>query len=152
MDRRIVPAEVKHLTAMAGRLRAEDARELEDTYGENPYFVLGQSYAASVLCWAAVVDGETIAMFGVTPRGPAGQGRPWMIGTKDLDRHRFKFSKGCAAVVQEMLDTFPSLENVVDCRNRKTVRWLKWLGFDFGQVILVGQKNVPCQIFTMEKR
>ena len=152
MDRRIVQAEACHLVAMAGRLREEDVRELEDAYGENAYFVLGQSFAASVLCWAAVVDGETIAMFGVTPRGPWPAGRPWMIGTKDLDRHRFKFSKGCAAVVQEMLGTFPSLENVVDQRNRKTVRWLKWLGFDFGKTILVGQKNLPYQVFSMEKR
>lgn len=152
MDRRIVQATGEHLAQMIGRIRDDDARELEDGYGEDPYFVLGQSFAASVLCWAAVVDRETIAMFGVVPRGPWPAGRPWMIGTKDLDKHRFKFVKGCREVVQEMLGTFPSLENVVDVRNRKTIRWLRWLGFDFGKIILVGQKNLPYQIFSMEKR
>jgi hypothetical protein len=151
MDHRIVIARTHHLISMAGNLLEEDKRELEDCYGVNAYFTLGSSFAASKLCWAAVVEGEVIAMFGVVPMGKAGHGRPWMIGTKYLPKHRFKFGKGCAEVIAEMLDSFPHLENIVDCRNRKALQWLKWLGFEFGDIVMVGDGTLPYITFRMER-
>lgn len=137
---------------MAGQLLDSDVRELEDCYGQSAYFVLGSSFAASKLCWAAVVDGQVIAMFGVVPRERAGEGRPWMIGTKHLPKHRFKFGKGCAGVITEMLEAFPYLENIVDCRNRRAIQWLKWLGFEFGDIVMMGNGTLPYITFKMEKR
>jgi hypothetical protein len=152
MDHRIVPAGTHHLIAMAGNLLPDDIRELEDCYGQSAYFVLGQSFAASKLRWTAVVDGQVIAMFGVAPGERAGEGRPWMIGTRFLPQHRFKFGKGCAGVIEAMLDAFPVLENIVDCRNRRAIQWLKWLNFEFDEEpVLVGRLSLPFITFRMRR-
>lgn len=152
MDPRIIPAKVEHLAAMAGQILEADRRELEDCYGVSAYYVLGQSFAASRASWAAVVDGEVIAMFGVVPREEPGTGRPWMIGTKHLTKHRYTFGKGCGDVIEAMLDTFPRLENIVDRRNRTAIAWLKWLGFELGETVITGEKALPYITFRMERK
>jgi hypothetical protein len=150
MDRRIVQAELEHVPAVAFNIRPDDARELMVAYDSDPYSIILQSFSISEKCWTAIVDGEPIAIFGVVMKG-AGQGRPWMVGTTALDRHRLKFTKGCQAVIDEMLSVFPVLENVVDTRNKRNIRWLRWLGFEFGEIIFVGLQSLPFITFRMEK-
>lgn len=147
MDSRIVSAEPAHLEEVAKNISLDDADELRDGYDMEPIDVIKTSYLISVKCWAAVVDGVTIAVFGVTDNGASG--RPWMVGTVNLDHHRLKFLKGCRAVIAEMLVLFPVLENVVDCRNNHAIRWLHWLGFEFREVVPVGKQGLPFITFRM---
>jgi hypothetical protein len=48
-----------------------------------------------------------------------------------------------------MLSLFPVLENMVDSRNKKSIRWLKHLGFTFSEAKPHPYSGVPFHDFEM---
>jgi hypothetical protein len=51
-----------------------------------------------------------------------------------------------------MLDLYPHLENYVDVRNELSIKWLRWLGFQFDpQPIPYGVWEMPFFRFRMER-
>lgn len=126
----VVPAEAEHIVAIADRLRPADVAELWAASHSEPLDALVRAVRVSSEAWAGVVDGETICLFGVAPVSVlGGLGSPWMLGTSGVDRNAMMFLRRCRAVVSGWRTVYPTLENVVDERNRAAHRWLRWLGF-----------------------
>ena len=48
------------------------------------------------------------------------------------------------------LARFPVLRNVVDARYAEAIRWLRWLGFRFGEPVNIGVAGLPFLPFQME--
>jgi hypothetical protein len=90
-------------------------------------------------------------MFGVSP-GELGEGRPWMIGTKDLDRFAMIFLRRNKAKLKEMLDVRPVLANYVSVKNTRAIAWLTWLGFSFEPPVLWGHGRQPFQRFELRRQ
>jgi hypothetical protein len=125
----IVPATEAHARAMAPHLRAADADEVL-ALGFAPDDALVESVRASFEAWTALVDGRPMCMWGLTaPMIMDVVGVPWLLTTPEIERHRRAFLVGSRRMVAEMLAVFPRLENWVDPRHTKAVRWLRWLGF-----------------------
>lgn len=148
----IVPAEAEHITAIAPKVREADRQELWATACMKPIDALICSYAVSKLAWTGLVDGEPVCMFGVAPASLlTSTGRPWMIGTDLIDRYSTTFLRRCKGRVREMLRYYQSLENYVDLRNERAIRWLDWLGFEFEGPYPYGVLKLPFMRFTMER-
>ena len=128
---RIVPATAWHIAEMRGRYRDEDEREaFASARLTAEEAVLDSIRRSSVV--GAVLDstGRTIALFGVgSPTLVGGVGVPWMMGSRDVDRHsRATITEG-RRIMGILRSHFALLHNYVDARNTKAIRWLKAVGF-----------------------
>lgn len=151
MDLQIVPAEVSHLDAMKGRWRQADVDELWAAGHHTPEECVRVGLEWSPMAWTAFMDGVPVAVFGAsTPSLLSDLGIPWMVGTAELDQHGYLLMKQGREKVGEMLTRFKRLANFVDARNTRAIRWLKRLGFRFGEAQPFGVEGLPFYFFTME--
>lgn len=131
-------------------LRRADRDEIEALTGRNPRAVLVESVEASAKAWAGLADGTLVCLFGVVPKSLVGiTGIPWLLGSDDVCAYSRQFLRRNRAYVDVMLADFPYLINVVDARNAVSIRWLKWLGFRFGQPVPMGVRGLPFIPFDM---
>lgn len=82
------------------------------------------------------IRGEPAAMFGTVEH--ATHGVPWMVICEAARRWPIPFLR-CTRLYTESLDMF--LENYVDARNKRTVQWLRWLGFYIDEPVALGQRG-----------
>lgn len=75
-----------------------------------------------------LVDDEPAAMFGVVDLGN-GCGCPWLLGTTVLDQNKHLLLTDAKVVVQNMMNQFDVLENLIFEGSKTNRRWLRWLGF-----------------------
>lgn len=137
---KIIKATERHVAAVAENMRDEDRMELMACGHKSPHKALTDSLQVSSLAWTAIVGDEPVAMFGVAPVSALGGiGSPWMLGTDGiLDISLPQFVRECRSYLSTMLRLYPHLTNHVDCRNKVSLRWLKWLGFKFDTAINFG--------------
>jgi len=115
---------------MAPFMREEDVAEVRASAGFDPQEALEASVRWSAQSYAARFDGELAAIFGIGPASfLSGVGIPWLLCTPTLLRHPHTFHRASQAFVAAWLDEYTSLEQMVDLRNRVSLRWLKHLGF-----------------------
>lgn len=106
--------------------------------------VMRQCLFLSRKVWVGIVDGEQVCTWGIiTPTLLSEQAYLWLSVTKKLGQYTFIFVRRSQIVVQELLKEFPLLVGHVEIGNDKAIRWLKWLGAEFGP--FQGNK-VPFQI------
>lgn len=145
----VVTAEIQHIELIAERIRPADREEIWALYRQSPVECLIDSFRLSRLAWTGLVDGVPVCMFGVVQVSKDGRaGRPWMIGTELLDKYQKVFLRRCAGQVETMQMCFDSLENVVDARNERAIKWLRWLGFSFSEPEPMGPDGIMCLRFT----
>lgn len=76
--------------------------------------------------WAYHVDGVLVLICGCTRSG-----NPWMLGAGELNKHLKELTVRTRVAVRMMLAQWPILSNVIDVRQKMTIRWLKAIGFSF---------------------
>ncbi|MGL4680418.1 MAG: hypothetical protein ACRCWC_13680 [Plesiomonas shigelloides] len=124
---------------VAAMIRPDDRRELA-AIGLKPLQSIVSSLAASSKSWVGLVDNVPVCIFGVSEWGD-GTGRPWMIGTVELEEHQRIFIRKCKECVESMQDGYELLHNYVDARNERAIAWLKWLGFVIGDAKPLGMRG-----------
>lgn len=145
----VVTASIGHVPLIAARVRPADAAEIWSLYRQTPQECLVESFRISRLAWTGLIDGIPVCMFGVVQTDKIGRsGRPWMIGTDLLSRYEVVFLRRCREQVETMQMCFDSLENVVDARNVRAIKWLRWLGFSFSKPEPMGPDQISCYRFT----
>ena len=109
------------------------------------------SYKKSVVCMT-IVHEEPIAMFGIMPVNMS-SGILWMLTTDGLRDGKFgrPFVRNCKRWFNEMLEMYPLLYGMVDTRNKESIRWLTYLGTEWGEDILCGIDKVPFKPFKFLK-
>jgi hypothetical protein len=145
----VVAAHREHVGRIAAHVREQDREELQELYGQTPQEVLEYSFRVSRGAWTGLVDGVPVCMFGVVELSRE-VGRPWMIGTQELDRHAVTFLRRCRGHVEAMKRRYGRLENYVDARSAMAVRWLRWLGFEMKEKVRAGEGAIPCYRFQWE--
>src|SRR5574340_1750339 len=108
---RFIPASSADLTFIFENVRKENLAELEvfDDLGLDA--AIGQSIERSSEAFVAVIDGEPVCAFGVVDSGRPGTGRPWMVGTSNIDRHGIAFLRASKQVIADIMVRWPHLEN-----------------------------------------
>lgn len=148
--------EVRHVTpdaidALIPRLRPVDRLELDCMMPGDQRVGLLRMAERARRAKAAYIDGEIAGIFGVSAQGVlSSTGCPWMLATPIIEQRdvRRAFVE-CSPVALEWLgQDFTRLWNMVSVENRAAIRWLGWLGFEFGKVITVSGQ--PFRYFWKE--
>ena len=147
----IVKADPSHCNAIAEHVRDADRAELWAVCCIPPWEALIRCWAISDHSWAGIFDGEPVCMFGVTQASLlTDTGRPWMISTTAVDRYPLSFLRKQQSFMPHVRRGYARLENYVDVRNTRSIRWLKWLGFAMGEAQPYGALKLPFYKFSME--
>lgn len=138
----VVPFEPWMISTLVSRARKADADEFLAVCGSTPeQVIIRGSYMGAM---AGLADGVPYCVFGVNRAAMiSDMGIPWMVGTVDLDRHARYFIKHCRAIVDGWMLEYRMLENHIDARNTKAIRWLKWMGFEFDDPAPYGWLGMP---------
>ena len=148
----VLPISIAELPAIASIVRQADIDEITEALGIPMEQALYDAVLGSLNAKKIVVDGEVVAVFGDAVYSLLGSvGVPWLISTVHVERHARAFLKVCKPEVQGMLTRQRHLINYVDARNTSAIRWLKWLGFDFGEAVPYGPKRLPFYPFTLNR-
>lgn len=136
---------------LAPNLRPGDVAEIRAASGLAPEDGLRTSFALSTHVWAARHrrDG-VVAVWGVGPLSlVAGRGCPWLLASPAFDRFGRQIVGLSRPLLARMKAAYPQLENHVDARNRRAVRWLAWLGFVVDPPARWGAEGLPFHRFWM---
>ena len=142
----IVPLEPRHADIIP-RLRKADRDEIFAMEGIDPKLAVAYSIACASPGWAAELDGRTEAVFGVGTLDGGRIGRPWLVGTDEVEKHPVAFYRLSRGIIDEMKARYAVLENWVDARNKLSIRWLAWAGFHIEPAANVGYENMPFHRF-----
>jgi hypothetical protein len=155
MKAELVPAQIEHIPAIAADMREADREELRAAWCLTPLDCMFHGLAHSEKAWVGFIDGEPVCMFGVVASSILGNvGRPWMVGTKQLDEHPLVFLRRCKreGCLREMRERFDVLTNYVDARNTRAIQWLVWLGFEIStNPQKIGPYKMPFFKFEMRR-
>jgi hypothetical protein len=130
----IVPCEIKHVYALAKTMREADKREIENL-GFGVKKALYRAFRNSVLCRAALIHGEPIAIWGlavalrqdVSPLSDLGV--PWLHTSPLVEKIPVAFVKVAKRELAAMRHLRPKLESFVAADYKEAVKFLKILGF-----------------------
>lgn len=118
---------------LADNLRASDLTEIDATSEYDPLMTLVISVMLSDMAWVLTCDGRPMTIFGCSPEDqPPGEAIVWMLGSPQMDepRNALTIARNTAPYLGAMLAAYPRLWNHIDARNTKSMRWLKWSGFN----------------------
>jgi hypothetical protein len=142
-------AKAADVVVLGPRLRVSDVEEIRAASGLAPAEALRRSYDFSTHVWAVRdITESPIALWGVGPLSLVGGiGSPWLLAAdafEGLGRDIARLSRPLLAAVR---DHYPHLENRVDARHVRAVRWLSWLGFTIAPATPWGVEGRPFHRF-----
>ena len=86
-------------------------------------------------CFVGRANGELAVLWGVLmPSLLTGIGVIWAVTTTVADEHPFVFARHSKLAVDEIKQHYTELKGLVDPRYKRSIRWLKWLGFEVGPI------------------
>lgn len=146
-------AGVEDALALQGRLRQQDYDEVWAAHGHNPNEVLVACAQYSTMLWCADRGDTVAAVFGVAPSiKNKGEGQPWMLGADEICSDPRAFFSWPLEILPLMHGAFPVLRNMVDARNKKSIQWLRRMGFTMAQnTVPYGPFNMPFYEFYKEE-
>jgi hypothetical protein len=121
----------ERVSHIAHNLREADAIEVRLSHGVDEQEAVFESWLSSEICRCIVTsDGEPVGVTGVCGD------RIWLLGTDGLTATRARRLQLCHQgrdwVEHCLKQVGVPLGNHVYSKNQESVRWLKWLGFEFG--------------------
>lgn len=146
----IVPATLEHVQALGQCMNDEDMQEAV-AGGLVPRRALWRGWKQSLIRYAALVDGEIAAMWGVSGSIMGGIGVPWLVtarAARKVSPHEFR--KIYVNEVRKMLEIYPVLVNYVDARYDGAVRMLKISGFNLDEPAPLGKFRRMFRKFMLE--
>ena len=148
-------ADLLDAKVLAPKLRQPDLDEIQAAVGIPPEESLYESIKLSrekYSVWS-LDESEIYGTFGVVPVPKSKGGIVWFLGSDDLfDNSKVSFLRNSHFWVDKMMEKYEILFNSVDCRNTVHIRWLKWLGFTFTEVIEeFGYEKRPFRKFFKRK-
>lgn len=147
----LAPATDDHVDYIAGRMRAPDAAEAWAAARMSPYDALVHSMQASRDPMTGLADRRPVCMFGIAQVTPLSDwGVPWMLATDEIEDHARVLVLGSRRYMQVARERYARLENYVDARNVKAVKWLGWLGFEVDPAAPFGIEGLPFHRFHWE--
>ena len=136
---------------MAREMRRATPHQAEAA-GLNPKRALWKSFHQSIQAWAVYVEGEGIAaVFGIGGCFLSEVGEPWMFTTALVEKYPFALLRVARDIVEKMTDITPKLEGLIFAEYAQGTRFLRALGFSFGETVKVGPHKAPFVKFSRER-
>jgi hypothetical protein len=126
-------AMVRSVDSNTARRAILDARR--EPFSDAEEKVLMQGIAFSSRLWVGTYDGALVCVWGlVPPTLISDSAYLWLLCTEELEKHKFLFVRKSQIEMEEMLRLYPKIVGVTNPQNESAVRWLKWLGAEFGDL------------------
>lgn len=149
---RIIQATKKHIELLAPNLRQEDMAEIWASSKSTPLEALTRAFNLPGECWALMNGDEVICMFGVARLYILdSKGSPWMLASDEISKHYLYFLRESKKYVKIIKSRYENLENYVDARNKISIKWLRWLGFEIGEARPYGVLKMPFHKFNLSQ-
>jgi len=134
----IVPARVEHIAPIAQHMREADAQEVWASSRASPQEALEYSLERSSFAYTGLIDSVPVVMFGVGDMNIlAGIGAPWLLASDAATRRAYLFLRQSLKWRDVIRARYGLLTNFVDGRNQTSIRWLKWLGFELREKVMM---------------
>ncbi len=139
---------------LAANLRQADRDELAACGYVDLVDALRSSLVRADVSFVVKTDkGQPFCIFGLSAVGHPEHGRAiWLVGTDVLACYKREFLYHSQLVVDNWVEDFGQLYNLVDVRNVKAVRWLSWLGAEFSAPFAVGVNEEEFMMFWLRGR
>ena len=113
-------------------IREEDKRELASWSGSEPGLALVESVVASKKSWLCYARDtfKLICVFGYSVEPTLKGICVWVVGTENLYDYRHEFTSVSTSIMNNWLNKFGAIYNLIDLRNVTHVQWLIQLGFE----------------------
>jgi hypothetical protein len=86
--------------------------------------------------WLGMDGGQVVAVWGLVPPSLlSDRAYLWLYTTEALHRHIFLLIRHSQRAVAEMLKDYPRIVGHCRVGQDKSIRWLRWLGAEFGEPI-----------------
>lgn len=106
----------------------------------HPKDAVVESFVSSCKCYSVRSEEGLHCCFGVSRRSDD-IGIVWLLGTRQMPKIRKYFLKHSKQYVEELMEGFEYLTNVVMKTNHLSYRWLQWLGAEFNDCQLDGYQS-----------
>lgn len=137
---------------LSENMTRDDRIEVMLSHGHTAQDAIEKGLEVSKFTTVGCVGDDVCCIFGVTEKSLLTRhGIPWMLTTDKMELHKRILMEGSIDVVNEMKRHFNHLENYVYVENKRSVRWLKWLGFEFDEPEPHGKYQQPFMRFYWEK-
>ncbi len=151
MTYKIVSTTQDHMEELSHTMRLADVRECWAANHYAPYDALKHSLYHTMNPRTALYNGNVICIWGVGKLSYLSkEGIPWMLTSHLVDEHYRKFLKEGPRLVKDMQKEAVILTNMIDARNKKSIRWIKWLGFIVHDPVPFGPDRMLFHPFIME--
>ena len=148
---RVRNAKKEDIEYIAQNMRQCDKDEVWASDHKTPSQAMSEGLERSIFA-CTVENGKPICMFGICPYTVCGDtASVWMLATDDLDKIKRTFVRYSREFIDKMLEYYPKLENMVDARNIKSVRWLKSLGAEIKDEETYGAEKMKFHYFCFKR-
>jgi len=148
----LIEGELGHISHVLGRIRKSDWEESYALTGKDPDDELIESWLASPFRWSIIYKRRIVGVMGLLPVSTLGPyASPWLVATEEIESAGVAFTRKARALVRDMLNYYPVLFNVVDCRNKKSIRWLELIGFKMRYCFKIGPFDQNFLYFDMKR-
>lgn len=118
-----------------------------------PCFIALKGWEMSTRKWIIMRRDEPVAMFGVVAHDKYPKtGVPWLLSTASIQHIKRFLIKSSEKYISEMKKTYSYLFNYVDERNKFSIRWLSWCGFNIHEAQPKGALGLNFHLFDMGVR
>lgn len=127
---RVVKVEEEHIIELSSSMQQADKYNAWAIGHLSPEQAIRHSVGVSIESETWLADEKVMAIRGVS-RGTflSPYACVWMLGAEGLASFPIPFLRGSKEWVERMLEQHSHLVNYVDARNKRSLRWLFWLGF-----------------------
>ena len=127
------------MSVMMARVpRAEIARLISTHVAPSLDTIQLRRFEQFVLCsqhiWSCTIRGEFIGMWGtIPPTLLSDHTYLWVHTNEAVAGHTFQFIRHSQLAIAEILEEWPVVHGHAVAGAEKSMRWLKWLGAEFGE-------------------
>jgi hypothetical protein len=143
-------AQPSDAVALAPKLRPADVAEMALMWSGSPEARLAESIRVSDEAWAAIVDEEVEAVFGLVRYSMAHV--PWMRCSAAVGKHTSTLLADASAWLANVRSLEVPLANTVASNNAEAISMLKHLGFVIGDTVPNLGPEGSFRYFFMEPR
>ena len=126
----VVPVQEWHIKELAETMQIEDKQSVWALAHFSPEQGLKHSLTNSIESYTWLADNKVGAIYGITSGTLLDSYVcPWFLGSDLVKKYPRIFLTGCKEWVEDTVNKYDWLQNYVDARHKRSIKWLKWMGF-----------------------
>ena len=143
-------ARKEDIDQLVNKLRKTDIEQFWNTHHLGPLEALRFAFENSTFCASLELDGEVIAVCGMSPDTIIGNNASiWLIATDRISEIKLSFLRLCHFFISKMQESYSNLYNFVDAKNLRYIKWLETCGAKVHpENVDYGEEQEPFCFFT----